>query len=113
MIIIFQILFALSVAGILIMAFRKIPVLLNYPRHPFEEISLWQKIYNRWQKIKKETGQSDFLHNSIIPPTEKILRKIKVFVLKFDNLLAKIVGHLRKKTKERENNENNKEEMPM
>jgi len=112
MIIVFQILLGLSVAGILFLAFKKIPVLLNYPRHPFEEVSLRQKIYNKWQKIKEKTGQSDFLHDKIIPQTEKLLRKIKVFVLKFDNLLAKIVGKLRHKSKTRENGENIDGEMP-
>jgi len=112
MIIVFQIFLGLAVAGILILAFRKIPVLLNYPRHPFEEVSLKQKFLNKWQKIKERTTQSDFLHDLAIPNTEKFLRKVKIFVLRIDNFLAKIVGRLRKKTKERENGENNKEEMP-
>jgi len=106
MIIIFQILLGLGVAGILILAFRKISVLLNYPRHPFEEISLKQKFLNKWQKIKERVNQSDSLHEKVIPHTEKTLRKLKVFILKLDNFLARIVDKLRHKTKERENGKN-------
>lgn len=113
MILVFQIILGLSVVGILVLAFRKIPVLLNYPRHAFEKISLRQKLYNRWQEIKKMATESDFLHSSAMPQTEKFLRKVKVFVLKLDNFLAKIVGHLRKRAKEKEESDkNNNEEMP-
>jgi len=110
MIIVFQIIFGLSVAGILVIAFRKIPVLLNYPRHPFEEISLRQKIANKLQEVKEQANQSDFLHNSVIPQVEKVLRKIKIIVLRFDNFLAKAVGHLRKRVKEKEENKENEPE---
>ncbi|HUT96099.1 MAG TPA: hypothetical protein VMW82_00840 [Candidatus Paceibacterota bacterium] len=111
MILVFQIILGVGIAGFLIIAFRKIPVLLNYPRSSFEKNSLWQKIYNTWQEIKKNANESDLLHESIMPRTEKFLRKFKVFVLKLDNFLAKLVGHLRKKGQERkdkeeENNEN-------
>jgi hypothetical protein len=105
MIIIFQILLGLGVAGILILAFRKISVLLNYPRHPFEEVSLKQKLINKIKKIKENANQSKVLHNAIIPKTEKLLRKSKVLTLKMDNLLAKIASHLKKRKQEKEESE--------
>jgi hypothetical protein len=103
MITVFQILLAISIAGILFLVFRKIPVLLNYPRRPFEEISLKQKLQNRWREIKEQIGQSDSLHKKVIPQTEKFLRRLKVFVLKLDNILAKVVGKLRYRVKKHQN----------
>jgi len=105
MILFFQIIFGLSVAGALFFIFKKIPVLLNYPRHPFEEISLKQKFFDRLKVIKDKTGQSDLFHESVMPIMEKFLRRFKVFILKLDNLLAKIVSRLRKRAKKREDEE--------
>lgn len=110
MILIFQILLGIGIAGFLIIAFRKIPVLLNYPRNSFEEVSIWQKIRNTWQEIKENANRSNLLHESIMPRTEKFLRKFKVFVLKLDNFLARLVGHLRKKEQERKNQEEDDDE---
>ncbi len=105
MILAFQIILGVGVAGFLVMIFRKVPVLLNYPRHPFEEISLKQKIQGKIKTLKEKTGQSDLLHQTILPNTEKFLRRFKIFILKIDNFLAKIVGHLRKTKKEKEEGE--------
>jgi hypothetical protein len=102
MVLIFQILLGLSIAGFLYLAFRKIPVLLNYPRHPFEEISLKQKIQDRVKKLKEQTGKNIFLHEAIIPKTEKSLRRFNLFVLKLHNLLTKTTSHLRRKKQEKE-----------
>ena len=99
MVLVFQILLGVGVAGFLYMAIKKIPVLLNYPRHPFEEISIKQKIQERIKSIKTKTGETILLHEAIIPKTEKFLRKFNLFILKLHNLLTKITGHLRK-TKE-------------
>jgi predicted CopG family antitoxin len=114
MILFFQILLGVGIAGFLIMVFRKIPVLLNYPRHPFEEISLKQKVVNKLKKMKENANQSDVLHNAIIPKTEKFLRKSKILTLKMDNFLARIAGRLKKKKQEKEESDNNdnNEEMP-
>ena len=105
MILLFQILLGVGIAGFLIMVFRKIPVLLNYPRHPFEEISLKQRVANKFKKIKENANQSDVLHNAIIPKTEKFLRRSKVLTLKIDNSLARIASHLRRKKQEKEESE--------
>ena len=109
MILVFQILLGVGIAGVLIAVFRKIPVLLNYPRHPFEEISLKEKIVNKFKKIKENANQSDVLHNAIIPKTEKLVRKSKIITLKIDNFLAKIAGNLKKKKQEKEENDNENE----
>ena len=101
MILFFQILLGVGIAGFLIMVFRKIPVLLNYPRHPFEEVSLKQKVVNKLKKMKENANQSDVLHNAIIPKTEKFLRKSKILTLKMDNFLARIAGRLKKKKQEK------------
>jgi len=101
MVLVFQIILGVGIAGFLIMAFRKIPVLLNYPRRPYEEISLKQRIVDKIKKIKENANQSNVLHNAIIPKTEKLLRKSKVLTLKMDNFLAKIAGHLKRKKQEK------------
>jgi hypothetical protein len=105
MILAFQIILGVGVAGFLVMVFRKVPVLLNYPRHPFEDVSLKQKIQNKIKTLKEKTGQSDFLHQTVLPNAEKFLRRFKIFILKIDNFLAKIVGHLRKTKQDKEESE--------
>jgi len=105
MIIVFQILLGVGVAGFLVVIFKKIPVLLNYPRHPFEEVSLKHKIVNKINAIKKNANKSEVLHKAIIPKTEKVLRKFSLFVLKLHNFSAKIANLLRRKKQEKEENE--------
>ncbi|HOZ16597.1 MAG TPA: hypothetical protein PLF70_01340 [Candidatus Portnoybacteria bacterium] len=105
MILVFQILLGVSIAGFLCVAIKKIPVLLNYPRHSFEEISLKQKIYEKIQKLKEKIVQNTLLREAIIPKTEKSLRKFNLFILKLHNLLTKITSHLRK-NKQDENKDN-------
>ena len=102
MVLVFQILLGAGIAGFLFLAIRKIPVLLNYPRHPFEEISIKQKIQEKIKKITARTGETIFLHEAIIPKTEKFLRKFNLFIFKLHNLLTKITGHLKKKKEEQE-----------
>jgi len=98
LILISQIIFGLSVIGILVIILRKIPVILRYPRQPFEDVSLVDK-------VKDKINSSDFLPETVIHKTEKFLRKIKIIVLKFDNFLAKIVDKLRNKIKRRKDEE--------
>ncbi len=95
LILVAQIIFGISVLGILFILFRKVPILLRYPRHSFEEISL----YGFLQKLKNRMLANDFFHLKIFPLLEKILRKIKIWVLKLDNVLAKLVSRLRHKRK--------------
>ncbi len=114
MVIIFQILLGLGIAGLLVLIFKKIPVILNYPRKPYENTSLKDRIKERVGALKEKTGESDFLHKSIIPNLEKFLRKFNVFVLRLHNFSAKIVNHLRKKKQEKieQNEENNDLDLP-
>ena len=95
MIIAAQIIFALSIIGILVIVLRKVPAILRYPRQPFEEVSLTGIL----EKFKNRIISNEFFHAKALPITEKILRKIKVIVLKLDNFLAKMVGRLRHRRK--------------
>jgi len=102
LILIAQIVFIISIIGILVIIFRKIPIILRYPREPFEEVS----ISGMLGKVKQKITSNEFFHGVALPITEKLLRRIKIFVLKFDNFLAKMVNRLRHKrnTIEEENN---------
>jgi hypothetical protein len=93
MIIVAQIIFALSIIGILVIILRKVPIILRYPRQPFEEFSLAGVL----GKLKNKITSNEFFHTTALPITEKLLRKIKIFVLKLDNFLAKLVSRLRHK----------------
>ncbi len=105
LILISQIIFALSVVGILVIVLRKIPVILRYPRQPFEDVSLVEK-------VKEKINSSSFFHEIFIHRTEKILRRIKIIVLRFDNFLARIVDRLRKKIKKKEEEEEKNDNLP-
>ena len=113
MILMFKIILGVGIAGFLIMLFRKIPVLLNYPRHSFEEVSLKQRIQERINNFKERTGKSDFLHEAVMPKTEKFLRKFKILILKLDNFLAKMVSRISRKKKEKEAGDNGDLNLPM
>ena len=95
LIIISQAIFIAGVIGILVIVLRKIPMILRYPREPFEEVS----ISGILQKAKTKLTSNEFFHAKVLPITEKILRKIKIFVLKLDNFLAKMVSGLRHRRK--------------
>jgi hypothetical protein len=114
MIIAAQIIFALSIIGILVIILRKIPIILRYPRQPFEEVSL----SGVFEKLKNRLTSNEFFHAMALPITEKVLRKIKIFVLKLDNFLAKLVSRLRHRRKNIEeeikngNDDNNGADLP-
>lgn len=101
MIIAAQIIFGLSILGILFIVFRKGPLILRYPRHIPGEILIFEKVRNQWKKIKAEAEASEFLHEIIIPGTEKFLRKTKNILLKLDNFLAKRADSLRARIRKR------------
>lgn len=103
-IIIAQIVFALSILGILIIIFRKIPIILKYPRSAEDKEMI--DLREQWEKIKNETKISTFFHDNFIPSTEKFLRRIKIILLKFDNFLARRVDKLRAKMKKRNGEDN-------
>jgi len=96
-----QIIFGLSILGIIIIVFKKIPAILKLPRYSYEKTSDNGNLREQWDKIKEESGVSGFFHNVFFPKMEKFLRKIKIILLKFDNFLAKRVDNLRKRMKSR------------
>ncbi len=95
-----QIIFTVCVVGVLFIALRKVPVILRYPRHPFENVSLIDK-------VKGKINSSNFFHEVFVHRAEKILRKIKIFVLKIDNFLARRVDRLRDKIRKKKEEEEN------
>lgn len=110
MIIIAQIIFGLSVLGILFIIARKIPMILQYPRHSEENVSLKEEIQRQWDTLKTKTGTSGFLHNVFFPRIEKILRRAKILVLKLDNFLAQKTDKLRTKIRKKKREEEGKKE---
>ena len=101
LIIIFQIIFILAVLGILFLIFRKIPALLEYPRQSEKGDVIYENIRKQIGKAKKKVESSEFLHETVIPKTEKFLRRTKIVLLKLDNFLAKRADRLREKIKRR------------
>ena len=100
-IIIFQIIFILAVLGILFFIFRKIPALLEHPRRSEKGDVIYENIRKQLGKAKEKVEASEFLHETVIPKTEKFLRKRKIILLKLDNFLAKRANKLREKIKKR------------
>lgn len=101
MIIAFQIIFVLAVLGILFFIFRKIPALLEYPRRSEKGDVIYENIRKQLGKAKEKVEASEFLHETVIPRTEKFLRKSKIILLKLDNFLAKRANKLRERIKKR------------
>lgn len=100
-IIVFQIVFGLSILGILFIVFRKIPSLLEYERTGSEKVLIYKNLQERWKKVKEKAEASEFLHEAIILKTEKVLRKTKIILLKLDNFLAKRADRLKERVKKR------------
>jgi flagellar basal body-associated protein FliL len=100
-IIVFQIIFILAVLGILFFISRKIPVLLEYPRRSKKGDIIYENIRKQLGKAKEKVEASEFLHERVIPRTEKFLRKSKIILLKLDNFLAKRANKLRERIKKR------------
>ncbi len=100
-IIIFQIIFILAVLGILFFVFRKIPALLEHPRRSEKGDVIYENIRKQLGKAKAKVEASEFLHETVIPRTEKFLRRSKIILLKLDNFLAKRADKLREKIKKR------------
>ena len=101
LVIVSQIILVLSILGILIIIFRRLPSLLKYPRNSSKAVSIQDNFRNHWDKVKEKTGVSSFFHDLFFPKTEKFLRKIKIILLKFDNFLARRVDKLRERMRRR------------
>ncbi len=98
---IFQIIFILGILGILLIIFRKIPTLLEYPRRTEKGDIIYENVRKQWKKVKDKAETSEFLHETVLPKTEKALRKTKVILLKLDNFLAKRADKLKERVKKR------------
>lgn len=90
---IFYIIIILSFAGLLLIAFRKIPVLLNLSE---EEIAILKRKKGSLQKIREIDYKQHWLN--FIISLEKFLRRLKIIFLKIENLLTKWIGGLRNKS---------------
>lgn len=100
-IIISQIILALSILGILFLILRKVPNLLKYPRNSSKTVPIQDSLKDQWDKVKERTGLSEFFHDVFFPKTEKFLRKLKAILLRFDNFLARRVDGLRARMRRR------------
>lgn len=98
---IFQIIFVLGILGILLIIFRKIPALLEYPRRTEKGDVIYENVRKQWKKVKDKAETSEFFHETVLPKTEKFLRKTKVILLKLDNFLAKRADKLKERVKKR------------
>ena len=80
---------AIGIIGILVIVFRKIPVLASLPKRP-EVVLPKTPILKRLQKKITEIKESD-LKVRFLSSIEKEIRKFRLFFLKADNLLMLLV----------------------
>jgi len=86
---IFFSLIAVSLIGLVVIIYRKIPVLARLSN---EEIAILNRKKGIFQKLK----EIDFKHRllNIIIASEKFLRRIKIIFLKIENFLSKCINFL-------------------
>ena len=87
-----KIVFILSVLGILFIVSRKIPALsqLTESRGPAGHFSLKAVIFWPIDSIKRLIS-GKFFQEIILGNLEKYLRRLKIMILKMDNIIAKIL----------------------
>lgn len=90
----------LSLAGLVAIILRKIPVLLKLPEVPqdgqpqqFLVNDLFQKIILRLRGLRYSSVQP-----AIVNSIEKTLRKLRLLLLKIDNLFVNLIGRSREKS---------------
>jgi len=98
-----KLIIALSIGGILAIIIRKIPEFKNIPEEDIKSLSsdsafIFGKPEKTFQKIKKIDYQN--IVQSIILKLEKILRKLRIIVLKFDNRFERWIQILKDKERE-------------
>jgi len=91
--IILYIIIGLSFLGLVFIAYRKIPVLLNLSD---EEITILKRKKGVIQKIKEVDFKCHWLN--FIISLEKFLRRLKIIFLKIENVLTKWISGLRGKS---------------
>jgi len=101
-IIISKIIFFLSLGGLLFIVLKKIPQLSQFPKSSNSHAAKFLFKLNPLN-IKgnlKQFIDSNFFQNSILGNLEKSLRKIKILILKIDNVVDKIIRKLKKRSEE-------------
>ena len=89
----------LSVIGIAVIVFRKIPVLAEFP-----EIAGESLLRNFWQKLKEKIKNLPFLKSfSSEIFIQKILSKIRVLTLKIEHKTGNLLQKLREKSQKKNN----------
>jgi len=91
---------ALSVGAIAVIIGRKVPVLLKLPASPPEgqpQVFLLKKIFEKIILRLRGLRFSSYLP-ALASWAEKTLRKIRVVILKTDNLFVHLIGRSREKT---------------
>ncbi len=90
---IFIIAIVVGVIGIGIVIMRKIPVLTNLSEN---EIMILKKRQSLWQKIKGFDYKQHWLN--LLVSLEKFLRKVKIWFLKVENILTRLIVFLRRRS---------------
>lgn len=93
-----QIVFVLSLLGILFIIARKFPALSRLPEEPLtERVSL--KMIIQWPgNVVKRFFSSNFFQNILVVDLEKSLRKFKIVALKIYNMTDKFIERLKGKS---------------
>ncbi len=106
-----QIIFVLSVLGILFIIARKIPALSRLPQESLAERLSFGAVPRGVQGFIKKLTSTPLFQNIFIKKLEKFLRKFKILALKTDNTLTKFIKKLRKHSENSKGPGDN--EMPM
>jgi len=94
-----QIVFALSILGIGVITFRKIPILAQLEITEEKKIKKW-KIFSKFKEKIKTIPFEIFL--------QKILSKIRILTLKVENKTANLLQKLREKSQKKKIKEDDK-----
>jgi len=84
--------------GILFIIIRKIPVLSRLPEESFIESLSLRATFVRFKRVKNEFILSHFFQSIIIGNLEKSLRRLKILILKMDNILDRFLRKFKKNT---------------
>lgn len=95
-IVIAQIVFILSILGILFIVIRKLQVLSQLSEEPFTKKFSFRTAFERLRNTIRRFISGHFFQNIFIGNLEKSLRKFKILALKIDNLLDKFIRKLKK-----------------
>jgi len=97
-ILIAQIVFVLSLLGVLFIIARKLPALSHLPEEPLSERFSFKTVIQWPGNIVKSFFSSNFFQNILIADLEKSLRKFKIAALKIYNVVDKFIEKLKGKS---------------